>query len=131
VPVEGVVNALRRIHAALVTGGVVIDAQPVSPRPAVETSAGRAGTLDMRGWAKIIEAVDERVAETIDSGLWMDEGEHAYVVTDTFQSGDELIDTVKNWQGTQVPEALARRLSRAKGPAYVHQDIRLRVLRAL
>ena len=124
-------NALRRIHAALVTGGVVIDAQPVSPRPAVETSAGRAGTLDMRDWGKIIQAVDERVAETIDSGLWMNEGEHSYVVSDTFQSGDELIDTVKNWQGTQIPEALVRRLSGAKGQAYVHQDIRLRVLRSL
>ncbi len=124
-------NALQRIHAALVTGGVVIDAQPVSPRPAVETSAGRAGTLDMRDWGKIIEAVDERVAETMDSGLWMNEGEHAYVVTDTFQSGDELIDTVKTWQGTRVPEALARRLRAGEGPAYVHQDVRLRVLRAL
>jgi hypothetical protein len=131
VPVEGVVNALRRVHAALVTGGVVIDTQPVSPRPAVETGAGNAGTLDMRDWGKIIQAVDERVAETIDSGLWMNEGEHSYVVTDTFQSGAELIDTVKTWQGTQVPEALARRLAAAKGPAYVHQDIRLRVLRAL
>ena len=124
-------NALRRIHAALVTGGVLIDAQPVSQRPAVETSAGRTGTLDMRDWGKIVQAVDERVAETIASGLWIEEGAHRYVVTDTFRGGDELIDTVKNWQGTQVPEALARRLSGARGPAYVHQDIRLRVLRAL
>ena len=124
-------NALRRIHAALVTGGVLIDAQPVSQRPTVDTSARRAGTLDMRDWGRIIHAVDERVTETIEGGLWMNEGEHSYVVTDTFQSGDELIDTVKTWHGTRVPEALAGRLRADEGPAYVHQDVRLRVLRAL
>ena len=124
-------NALRRIHAALVTGGLVIDAQPISPRPAVETSAGHIGTLDMRDWARIIAAVDARVTATTESGLWVNEGEHSYVITDTFQSGTELVDTVKTWQGTRTPGALARRLTAAKGPAYVHQDVRLRVLRAL
>jgi hypothetical protein len=125
------VHALRRIHAALVTGGVLIDTQPISARPAVETSAGRLGTLDMRDWSAIIKAVDESVAETIDDGLWADEGEHRYVVTDTFGSGDELVDTVKEWQGTRISEALSRRLRAAAGQAYVHQEVRLRVLRAI
>jgi hypothetical protein len=131
VPVEGVVNALHRIHRALVTGGVVIDTQPISPRPAVETSSGRAGRLDMRDWGKIIKAVDERVALTIDQGLWADEGEQRYVVTDTFESGDELVDTVKDWQGTRISDGLSRRVRAARGHAYVHQEVRLRVLRAI
>jgi hypothetical protein len=131
VPVEGVVNALHRIHTALVTGGLVIDTQPVSARPAVETSAGRAGSLDMRDWCKLVGAVAARVDETIDHGLWADVDDRRYVVTDTFDSGPELVDTVTNWQGTHVSEALARRVRAAPGPAYVHQDVRLRVLRAL
>jgi hypothetical protein len=131
VPVEGVVNALRRIHRALVTGGVLIDTQPISSRPAVETSASRLGSLDMRGWCKIIKAVDERVAQTIDDGLWASEGERRFVVTDTFGSGDELVDTVKEWQGTQISDGMGRRLRAAAGQAYVHQEVRLRVLRAM
>jgi hypothetical protein len=131
VPVEGVVNALRRIHAALVSGGVLIDTQPISSRPAVETSAGQLGTLDMRGWSTIIRAVDERLAQTIDDGLWTDEGQHRYVVTDTFGSGGELVDTVKDWQGTRISEGLRRRLRTAAGQTYVHQEVRLRVLRAI
>jgi hypothetical protein len=131
VPVEGVVNALRRIHAALVTGALLIDTQPVSRRPAVETSAGRVGSLDLREWRRIIDAVDVRVGVTVDDGLWANEGEHQYVVTDTFGSGDELVDTVKDWQGTRISETLSGRLRAAAGEAYVHQDVRLRVLRAV
>jgi hypothetical protein len=125
------VNALSRIHAALVAGGLVIDTQPVSTRPSVETEAGVIGTLDMRDWGRLIDAVDERVTETIDGGLWTDEGERRYVVTDTFASAHELVDTVTNWQGTRVPGRVARQARSAAGPAYVHQDVRLHVLRAL
>lgn len=124
-------NALRRVHAALVTGGLLIDTQPISPRPPVETSAGRVGSLDLREWGMIIDAVDERVAQTIRDGLWTNEGEEWFVVTDTFGSGAELVDTVKDWQGTLVPEALSRRVRAAAGQVYVHQEVRLRLLRAL
>src|SRR2546423_2956979 len=119
------------MHSSLVPGGLVIDTQPISKRPAVETSAGRVGSLDMRDWWRIIEAVDERVADTVRDGLWVDEGERRYVVTDTFDSGAELVDTVTGWQGTRVSEGLSRRVSAAKGHAYVHQEVRLRILRAV
>jgi hypothetical protein len=85
----------------------------------------------MRDWWKIIAAVDERVAVTIDEGVWADEAEQRYVVTDAFGSGDELVDTVKEWQGTHVPKDLERRVRATPGQAYVHQDVRLRVLRAI
>jgi hypothetical protein len=41
------VNALRRIHAALVPGGLVVDTQPVSARPSVEAFGVELGTLDL------------------------------------------------------------------------------------
>jgi hypothetical protein len=126
-----VVDALRRIHAALVPGGLLIDTQPLSPRPAVEADGGRVGTLDMREWAKLIEAVDARIARTVEDGLWTAEGEQRFFVTDTFASGAELADTVKDWQGTRVAQALRKRLTAAEGPALVHQEVRLQVLRAV
>jgi hypothetical protein len=125
------VNALRRIHAALVSGGFVVDTQPVSPWPAVTTPAGELGALDMRGWAEIIEAVDEQVEVAIDQGLFTSEVRPSLVVADTFDSGPAVTETVRNWQGTSLPAALADRLARHNGPVQIHQTVRFRLLRAL
>ena len=124
-------NALRRIHAALVPGGVVIDTQPVSPRPRVTGVTGDLGALDMRGWAEIIEAVDEQTALAVDEGLFAVETKPSFVVADTFDSGPAVVETVKNWQGTAVPRPLAARLATQGGVVQVHQDVRLRLLRVL
>ena len=124
-------NALRRIHAALVPGGRIIDTQPVSARPPVNTPGGGLGALDMRGWAAIIKAVDERVALAVDEGLFAVETKPSFVVADTFDSGPAVVETVKNWQGTQVPGPLGARLATEVGVVRVHQQVRLRLLRAL
>lgn len=124
-------NALRRIHAALVPGGVVVDTQPVSPAPSVTRPDGsELGALDMRGWRKIIAAVDERVDEVVDEGLFTSTLGPSFQVADTFDNGPAVADTVKEWEGTVVPPALADALARRDGPVQVHQDVRLRLLRA-
>jgi len=125
------VSALRRIHAALVPGGVVVDTQPVSAGPLVRGDGGDLGRLDMRGWLEIVEAVDERVDQVVDAGLFTSEDAASFVVADTFDSGVALAKTVSNWQGTRIPRALGDRLARHDGPVQVHQDVRLRLLRAL
>ena len=124
-------NALRRIHAALVPGGVVVDTQPVSAGPLVRGNGGDLGRLDMRGWLEIVEAVDERVSEVVDAGLFASEDTASFVVADSFDSGAALAETVSNWQGTRIPVALGDRLARHDGPAQVHQAVRLRLLRVL
>jgi hypothetical protein len=125
------VNALRRIHAALVPDGVVVDTQPVSARPTVEAGGLRLGTLDMREWRVTIDAVDALVAETIDAGLFAMEVERCFTVADTSDDGPGLVESVSGWQGTSVPKALARRIGAATPPIRVHQEVRLRLLRAL
>jgi hypothetical protein len=124
------VNALRRIHAALVPDGLVVDTQPVSARPMVEAGGLQLGTLDMRDWRTTIDAVDALVAETIDAGLFALEAESSFIVTDTFDDGPELVESVSSWRGTQIPGALARRVAAATPPIRVHQEVRLHVLRA-
>ena len=124
-------NALRRIHAALVPGGIVVDTQPVSPWPPVTTPAAELGALDMRGWREIVEAVDERIAIVVDDGLFAVETKPSFVVADKFESGPLLVETVRGWQGTTVPSPLAARLAAHQGLVQVHQDVRLRLLRAL
>lgn len=123
-------NALRRIHAALVPDGLVVDTQPISARPMVEAGGLQLGTLDMREWRTTIDAVDALVAETIDDGLFALEAESSFIVTDTFDDGPELVESVSSWRGTQISRALARRVTAATPPIRVHQDVRLHLLRA-
>jgi hypothetical protein len=125
------VNALRRIHVALVPDGLVVDTQPVSARPTVEAGGRQLGTLDMREWRVTIDAVDALVAETIDAGLFAMEVERCFTVADTSDDGPGLVESVSGWQGTSVPKALARRIGAATPPIRVHQEVRLRLLRAL
>jgi hypothetical protein len=125
------VNALRRIHAALIRDGLLVDTQPVSARPPVQAGRRRLGTLDMREWRKTIEAVDELVARTVDHGLYGIEDERRFLVTDTFESGPELVETVSGWQGTRISRALGERVVAARPPVCVHQEVRLRLLRAV
>ena len=124
-------NALRRIHAALIRDGLLVDTQPVSARPPVQAGSRRLGTLDMREWLKTIEAVDELVARTVDDGLYVIEDEQRFLATDTFESGPELVETVSGWEGTRISSALGERVVAARPPACVHQEVRLRLLRAI
>jgi hypothetical protein len=125
------VNALRRIHAALFAGGLVVDSQPISPEPPVEAAAGNLGKLDMREWRATIDAVDERIAEAIGLGLFDVESEHTITVPDHFDSGAEFIDVVGAWRGTRIPRAVVARAEAADPPVRVPQEVRLRILRAL
>jgi hypothetical protein len=125
------VNALRRIHAALVPGGLVVDTQPVSARPSVEAGGVELGTLDMHEWRGTIDAVDQLVAETIDDGLFALQAESEFVVTDAFDDGPEMVASVSGWRGTPISDALARRVTSATPPISVHQQVRMHVLRAL
>jgi len=125
------VNALRRIHAALLPGGLVVDSQPISPEPPVEAADGNLGRLDMREWRATIDAVDEQIAEAIDQGLFAVVSKHAITVPDQFDSGAEFIEVVSAWRGTRIPRAVAARAEAAGPPVRVPQEVRLRVLRAL
>jgi hypothetical protein len=124
------VNALRAIYAALVPGGWLVDTQPVSPRPTVECGDGPLGTLDMRDWARTIDAVDGRILAVIDDGLFAPVDERSCVVVDEFDSGAEFVEVVGNWEGTFIPPAVTERARNASPPVRVHQDVRLRLLRA-
>jgi hypothetical protein len=122
------VNALRKIHGSLVAGGVMIDTQPVSRHPPVETDAGELGTLDMSEWARTIEEIDRLTEQTISAGLFTVVDQRRLSVTDRFDTGAELVAEVREWAGTQIEPTLVERIARAKLPVRVHQEVRLRVL---
>jgi hypothetical protein len=130
VPIKGVVNALREVHRLLVPGGKVVDTQPISPRPLVESDGRRLGTLDMRDWRATIDAVEDEVQRAVAGGLFTIEDERSLVVIETFDNGPEFVETVSGWQGTTISRRLARRAASAPPPLTVHQEVRLRLLRA-
>jgi hypothetical protein len=132
VDLGSVVNALRRIHSALVPGGLVLDMQPIGPRPAVESKRERLGSLDMREWrAETIDPVAKLVDESIVSGLFAEDGQWRYDVLETFDDGRELVETVREWTGTKISRSLAARVEQSKPPLTVRERVRLRALRAL
>lgn len=124
------VHALRRIHAALKAGGVLIDTQPVSPEPPIVAAGSTIGELDMREWLETINAVDTVTAEIVEAGVYSIQAEqpvHRHRYPD---SGPECARTVVGWQGTRLPEELAKRIAAASPPLTADQKVRLRVLRA-
>lgn len=107
----------------------MIDTQPVVSEPIVEAGGERLGTLDMREWRATIDAVDARMAETVDAGLFAIENERWCVVADEFDSGREFLDVVGGWAGTRIPVALAERADGESVQVRVLQDVRVRLLR--
>jgi hypothetical protein len=125
------VHALHELHRVLVPGGLLVDTQPISPRPVVEADGVPLGTLDMRDWRATIDAVEDRVQHVLADGLFTMEEEDRLVVTETFDNGRELVETVSKWQGTSISRRLASRAEAAPPPLTVAQTVRLRILRAL
>ncbi len=124
-------SALHRIHSALVPGGLVLDMQPIGPRPPVESNGQRLGSLDMREWRVTIDQVAALVDQTIADGLFVEEAGRRYGVLETFDDGKELVETVREWAGTKVSQSLAARLERAMPPLTIRESVRLRALRVL
>jgi hypothetical protein len=123
------VHALRNIHAALVPDGLLVDTQAISARPRVIANGAEVGALDMREWIETIQAVDERVNETIVTGLFDLTDERQLVVTSIFDDGSNCLEIAGSWRGTRVPRPLADRLAATRGQVALEQQVRLRLLR--
>ncbi len=122
-------NVLRKLRTALAPGALLIDTQPVSALPPVETSSQYLGALDRREWARTIRSVDRQVARAIDDGLFELTDTTHFDVADEFGGGPQLVKATQRWRGTSVPRALAARLARETSPVRLRQAVRLRVLR--
>jgi hypothetical protein len=106
----------------------VVDTQPLSPRPAVFAGGKRIGSLDMRDWTRTIASVDAEIERALTDGLFALEAERRIVVTDSFDSGVECLEEVREWGGTTVPKALEAKFQTAHPPVTLEQDVRLRLL---
>ena len=122
------VDALSRIHAALVPGGVVVDTQPVGPRMLVRVEGEPAGELEEDEWLETVAAVDAGVEEAIDAGLFELQNEERYALVHSFDSGSEALAEASSWAGTRIPKEVAERLEATRGSVEIEVEIRLRLL---
>jgi hypothetical protein len=123
-----VVDALIRIHAALVPGGILVDTQPVSLRLPVTLGGEPIGELEDDAWLETVAAVDTELDKTLRAGLFELRHEERYSIVHEFGSGDECLDVVGTWAGTEVPAAVLARLEHSPARTTVEHDVRLRLL---
>jgi hypothetical protein len=123
-----VVDALTRIHAALVPDGVLVDTQPVSPRLPVALDGEPIGELEDDEWLEMVAAVDAELEKALAAGLFELLHEERYAVVHEFGSGDECLEVVGSWAGTEVPAEVTGRLQHASARTTVEHDVRLRLL---
>ena len=122
------VDVLTRIHAALVPDGVLVDTQPVSPRLPVTLDGEPIGELDDEEWLQTVAAVDAETDKALSAGLFELRHEERYLVLHEFGSGEECLEVVGSWAGTQVPPEVALHLEGSSGRVTVEQGTRLRLL---
>ena len=82
----------------------------------------------MSEWAKTIAAIDARIVETIDRGLFSVVADEHVVVTDVYDDLAELVEETGQMAGTRIPRELAQRADAVSGAVELHQDVRVRVL---
>jgi hypothetical protein len=124
-----VVDALSRIHTALVPGGMLIDTQPVGLRMPVRVEGEPAGELEEDDWLETVAAVEARVDEAIDAHLFELRHEERYAIVHRFDSGSEALEETTKWQGTRIPPDVVERLDAACGWVEIEVEVRLRLLR--
>jgi hypothetical protein len=123
-----VVDALTRIQAALVPGGLLVDTQPIGERLPVALAGKAIGELEGEEWLDIVAAVDAETDKAIGAGLFEPRHEERYVVVHEFGSGSEALEEAGSWAGTRVPHAVVERLNPARGRVEIEHDVRLRLL---
>ena len=124
------VDALTRIHAALVPGGVLVDTQPVSLRLPVTLGGEPLGELEDDEWLETVAAVDGEIEKAVAAGLFEQGHEERYRVVHEFGSGDECLEVVGAWGGTHIPAEIVTRLEHSPEPVTVEHDVRLRLFAA-
>jgi hypothetical protein len=121
------VHALRNVHEALVPGGTLLDMHPIPPSTRVERAGVSLGELDD---AEFMELVAVTRAKLEEAALFTLETELEFDWLERYDSADELLDEVKEWEGCRVPPAVAERIRAAEPPLDIWERVVLRRFRA-
>jgi hypothetical protein len=121
------VHALRQIHRALVPGGILLDIHPIPPSARAEVGGVSLGEFDDEEFFEIVRATEKPLAE---SDLFELEEEVEFDYLERFDTGAQLLEDVKSWEGCRVPRDLAKRIRQAEPPVDIWEWTVLRRFRA-
>ena len=124
-------NALGRLHRALVPGGTLYDLQPRGGSARVVTGLGEVGSLDEREFFRDARATERLVDRVVREGLFGFEAELAFLVRSSFDSAEELVETVSGFRRVRVSKRLVARVRRSPPPFRLVEPASLRRYRAL
>jgi len=117
------VHALRKIHQALVPGGILLDMHPIPPSTRAEVHGESLGEFDDAEFMEIVRAT-ETPLEEID--LFVVEAELEFDWLERYDSVEELLEDVDSWEGCRAPAALAARIRNAVPPIDIWERVVLR-----
>jgi len=121
------VHALRKIHQALVPGGVLLDMHPIPPPTRAEVGGRSLGEFDDAEFWEIVVATEAPLEAT---DLFAFEAEIEFDWLERYDSGAELLEDLKSWESLRVPRALATRIRKAEPPVDLWERVVLRSFRA-
>jgi hypothetical protein len=121
------VHALRRIHQALVPGGVLLDMHPVPPSTRAEVRGESLGDFDDSVFMRIVSDAEEVLER---SGLFEWESELEFDYLERYDDPAQLLEDIEDgWEGCSVPKELEARILEADGPVEIWERVVLRRFR--
>ena len=111
---EDVVHVLRNIQPAVVPGGRVLDIHPLGVDMGVRAGSRGLGFVDARKFARVIEAMDEAVAEVCSEGLLTELLTERRLVAERYDNPDEALAQAGDWINLRLPAPVARRIREAE-----------------
>ena len=123
-------HVLRNVHGALVRRGLALNVHPLGLDFAVHAGARGLGFVDASRFARIVQAMDEVVARSIEEGLFEELESIRRHVAERFDAAAEALEQADEWTNLRMPGAVRRRLREvADGPVEFVEAIRYRLLR--
>jgi hypothetical protein len=124
------VNVLRNVHRGLKARGLVLDIHPVGVDFAVRAGGRGLGFVDASQFARVVEAMDERVARVVAEGLYKDVRLVRRQVVERFEDADEALAEADGWSNLRLPAAVRRRVRAVEGdPVELVDSVLYRLLR--
>lgn len=128
---EGVVDVLRRLLAALVSGGSVVDLTMAPPDEVVEVDGEIVGRLDgSLFFPRALEAgagLDTLAGE----GLLVLVREEPVTVIVRYPTGDDLMEDITDRTYTRMPASLAERLAKVTTECLLYSNCLVRTFRRI
>ena len=122
-------RALRNIHGMLVTGGVLLDLQPIPPSPTLHAAGEELGTVNQSQVWERFGRTEAGVAAAVRARLYVLESELEFEVVERFDSKEVLSGTINERDDWHMTEQLAARLEAADPPIDGRDRLRLRKYR--